>query len=407
MLPVVASRQNLDAYLYAYLRALELSCAWTMIVPQLPFKVALGRVIGYLGLGLENLERRRAHMYSAGSKPSAPKGYAAWIDEQVLLTEGGPIAAALVACFSDLVSSMNRYIATRAHGDEPSLLLVQGLVLDLERAITVLRPFTDGSAPIVSIDASRDGELARAEYDGTEPLPKLPSRPARPAGCIHDPSIARLPSRSLEESMKPEGLIAFFKHMYMEVEIAAIEVCSRNVIDHRSMPLAFKVDMTRQIWDEARHAELAVALVKHYGEDMDTDHMRYSGMVWDRHALGVDLAERLAIEQCIQEGSSCDRAAAMTPMLRKFGHPEAADAFDWINSDEVQHAAIGNRWLMWLCDNSRERYEAVLDATNEKIRFPLPRPNPQMRAHAGFPSWYVERLVREFAANLAAAPREA
>jgi uncharacterized ferritin-like protein (DUF455 family) len=400
MLPVISSRKNLDAYLYSYLRTLELSCAWTMVVPELPFKVALGRVIGYLGVSLESIERRRGHMYSAGSKASAPQHYAAWIDEQVQLTDRGPIAAALVACFSDLVTSMNQYIGTRAHGDEPTLLLVQSLVIDLERAIKVLQPFADGSATVVSIDGARDGDVARAEYNGTEPLPQLPPRPARPAGSIHDPSIAKLPSRSLEESMKPEGLIAFFKHMYMEVEIAAIEVCSRNIIDHRDMPLAFKVDMTKQIWDEARHAELAVALVKHYGEDMDYDHMRYSGMVWDRHALGVDLAERLAIEQCIQEGSSCDRAAAMTPMLRKFGHPEAADAFDWINSDEVQHAAIGNRWLMWLCDNSRERYEAVLAVTNEKIKFPLPRPNRVMRTHAGFPSWYVDGLEKEFQATL-------
>jgi uncharacterized ferritin-like protein (DUF455 family) len=393
--PFLTCRQSLVAYLYAYTRTLELACGWTMVVRDLPFKVALGRVIGYAGVGLSSLSRRLGQMYASGAKPAAPARYAAWLDEQATLCDERRIAAFLVTAYVDLSRAMKGYLSASHPGDEPTILLLESLILNIDRAVAVLRAYADGTVPPVSI--ADDGE--RIEYTGKEPLPPIPERPARPAAAVRDPEIANRKPQPLAEAMEPENLAAFFKHMYMEVEIAAIEVCSRNIVEYREMPLTFKVDMTQQIWDEARHAELAVTLIKSQGVEFDTDHVCYSGMVWDRYELGLNLPERLAIEQCIQEGNSVDRAAAMCPMLRKWGHAAAAEAFEWINSDEVQHAAIGNRWLMRLCDNSRERYEAVLKSANEKIKFPLPRPNREMRAESGFPSWYVERLEREFAAN--------
>ncbi|HVK88625.1 MAG TPA: DUF455 family protein [Kofleriaceae bacterium] len=387
--PVGARRRTIASYLYCYARTLELACAWTMNVPNTAFKVALGRKIGLDGLALERLGRRIAQMFSTGSNGAAPTAFAQWLDAHHAETDEGRISAVLLAVIDALSRSMTRYLANAHPGDEPTLLLLRSLQADLALGRETLAPFatTTFEAP------APDAEGARVDYAGTEPLLPIPSFPARPETAVLDPNTSRPRGLSIQEAMQPENVAAQFRRMYIEIEISAIEVCARNVVEFRTMPNAFKVDMSQQIWDEARHAELAVAVVTGYGFELGVLH--YSGLVWTRHAMGEGLAERLAIEQCIQEGNSVDNAYSQIQLLRRFGHTEAAEAMEWLTADETQHAAIGNRWLLRLCGEQRDKYEAVLKTANEKIQFPLSPVNRDLRELGGYPAWYVDALERE------------
>lgn len=390
--PVGLRRRTVGSYLYAYTRTLELACSWTMVVPNTTFKVALGRKIGLDGLAIERLSRRITQMFSTGAKGAAPAPFARWLDAHHAETDEGRVAAVLIATIDALSRSMTRYLGDAHHGDEPTLLLLRTLQGDLALGRETLAPFATTTLEAPSLD---DGELV--EYAATEPLLPIPSFPARPPNYVRDPDASVTPKLSLHDAMAPENIAKTFRRMYIEIEISAIEVCARNVVEYRTMPNAFKVDMSQQIWDEARHAELAVDIMRKYGVELGDLH--YSGLVWMRHEMGADLAERLAIEQCIQEGNSVDKAWGMVEMLRRFDRHEAAEAMEWLTADETQHALIGNRWLLRLCGDQREKYEAVLRSANEKIKFPLFAVNRDLREIAGYPDWYVDALERELEAH--------
>ena len=391
--PVGTRRRKVSAYLYAFTRTLELACSWTMTVPNTAFKVALGRKIGLDGLAIERLTRRITQMYSTGSRGQAPVAYARWLDELHTETDEGRIAAALVATIDDLERSMSAYVADAHRGDEPTRLILRTLLGELALGRETLAPFAKGPLEAPSIDEVGP----TVNYTGEEPLVAIPSFPARPPSFKHEPNPPAPPAMTPAQMMEPWHVAKSFRRMYIEIEISAIEVCSRNIVEHRQMPNAFKVDMSQQIWDEARHAELTIDVVESFGEQLGD--LEYTGLVWNRHAMGADLAERLAIEQIVQEGNSVDKAYGMIDVLRKFNHTHVAEIMEWLTADETQHALIGNRWLLRLCDNDPAKYEAVVAAANEKIKFPLSPVNRDLRAISGYPDWYVEKLERQFEAN--------
>ncbi|CAN5785262.1 hypothetical protein BH11MYX2_BH11MYX2_37400 [soil metagenome] len=383
----------MSAYLYAYTRTLELASSWTMVVPNTAFKFALGRKIGLDGLAIERLTRRITQMYSTGSRGQAPIAYARWLDALHTETEEGRIDASPVANIDDLVRSMTAYVADVHRGDEPTRLILNTLISELALGRETLAPFARGTVEIPSVDAVGP----TVNYTGEEPLAAIPSFPARPASFTYEPNPPAPSPLTPAQMMEPWHVVKSFRRMYIEIEISAIEVCSRNIVEHRSMPNAFKVDMSQQIWDEARHAELALDVVQSFGEELGP--LEYTGLVWNRHAMGSDLAERLAIEQIVQEGNSVDKAYGMIDVLRRFNHNQAAEVMEWLTADETQHALIGNRWLLRLCDNDHAKYEAVIASANDKIKFPLSPVNRDLRAIAGYPDWYVDKLERQFEAN--------
>jgi uncharacterized ferritin-like protein (DUF455 family) len=388
--PIAARRRMVASYLYVFTRTLELGCSWTMAVPNMALKTALGRKIGLDGLAIERLSRRITQMLTPTANGAAPEAFVRWLDAHHAETDGGRIASVLVATIDALAISMKRYVAEARAGDEPTWLLLRTLLLDLELGRQTLAPFATTPVVAPELDA-KDAPLV--SYEGTEPLLPVPSFPARPDNYVRAPEEFVKAKLTLQQSMEPAQIVEIFRRAYIEVEISAIEVCARNVVEYRAMPSAFKVDMSQQIWDEARHAELAISVLQKYGAELGD--VRYSGRVWMRHAMGDNLEERLAIEQCIQEGNSVDKNWPMIGLFRRFEHHEAAEALEWLVADETQHAAIGNRWLLWLCDGHREKYEAVLKLANEKIKFPLWAVNRELRVIGSYPDWYIDKLQRE------------
>ncbi|HEX3150051.1 MAG TPA: hypothetical protein VHR66_18385, partial [Gemmataceae bacterium] len=70
-----------------------------------------------------------------------------------------------------------------------------------------------------------------------------------------DTSIFRDYDKPIGELVCDREFVRRFCHsIYLDIEIQAMEVCGRNIIGYRQMPVDFKLDMARQIWDEGRHA---------------------------------------------------------------------------------------------------------------------------------------------------------
>src|SRR6185295_12409813 len=106
----------------------------------------------------------------------------------------------------------------------------------------------------------------------------------------------------------------------------------------------FRVDMCRQIWDEARHANLAWQRCQELGGV--ESHWTFTGVVWKKWASATTIEERLAVQQIVQEGNGLDAAAHLAAAFRSEGDCQTAEMLDVFTADESIHAGFGNKWLL-------------------------------------------------------------
>ena len=71
--------------------------------------------------------------------------------------------------------------------------------------------------------------------------------------------------------------------------------------------------------------------------------------------------KKLAIENVIQEGNGAEGGKPEIEAFRRRGYEELAQLWEMLTVDESQHARIGNKWLLYLVDNSEEKYKKVVD----------------------------------------------
>ena len=386
---VSARAKKLAEYSYGLLRLVELESAWAAIVPESATKIALGRAIGHCALGLGKLSGRFEELAPGSAVPRAPESYARNFVDACVLTTSANVTSFAVAILGDLQRSMRAVLADQADvRDEPTGSCLAAAVADLEAARRALQEAGGGERAIRGLDDG--GAEATTAYDGHERLPPLVDSPAR------DPALSRsctpiIAGMTVEDRLESaRGMSKLFYFMYADVEIPAVEICARNIVAYRDMPLAFKLDMARQAWDEARHAVVAGVLASKHGAP--EGFYPYTSLVWDRYAAGRDLCEQLAIEQVVQEGNSLDKVIETTREMREFGWWEEADAMDWIIADEILHVSIGNRWLRYLCQGSRDRYAAAVARADEVVRVPPGPVNETVRRQAGFEDWYLDHL---------------
>ncbi len=116
------------------------------------------------------------------------------------------------------------------------------------------------------------------------------------------------------------------------------------------------MELARQCWDEARHAELLYRRLKELGG--------WKGMYpianldWSVVAMLDSLPARLAVQHRTFEAGSLDIETAAVPMLQEMGEHGAAEVVDAIEADEIQHVRFANEWLKRL---TQAQPRSVLD----------------------------------------------
>lgn len=195
----------------------------------------------------------------------------------------------------------------------------------------------DGSLPRAEGEPSRHANSRPYTFD---PVPARDERFSDPYNMgVH--AEAFLYDNTLPPA--PKTLMMFYKRLR---EIDVPEVIASILAETRDKPWEYTVDMTRQLWDEARHAMMG-----------EVGFLR-AGVDWRKHvpinftwslALNTQLKaiERHAVLYFIEQG-------LMPKTGKRFewevglasGDPFAALAqdFDW--ADEVLHARIGRDWYV-------------------------------------------------------------
>ena len=148
-------------------------------------------------------------------------------------------------------------------------------------------------------------------------------------------------------------------HAIFTGEIQALEGAGRTCWDFDDeVPFAFKLDMARQCWDEARHCEISLKL----GDWMGTEPGEYAeNTVLFEAACNPDPVLRLTGVNRALEGLAID----VFNTMREFGvatqDPVLEFCEDWMLADEVTHVKMGSDWLRRLTENDPERRARALE----------------------------------------------
>jgi hypothetical protein len=141
---------------------------------------------------------------------------------------------------------------------------------------------------------------------------------------------------------RPKTLMMFYKRLR---EIDVPEMMASIIMETPGKPWSYYRDMTRQLWDEARHAMMGEVGFVHQGVDW---HKVMINFTWS-HALNTQLTalERHAVLYFIEQGLMPKTGKRFEwEVGQASGDPLAAlfQDYDW--ADEVLHARIGRDWYL-------------------------------------------------------------
>src|SRR5262245_25861730 len=147
-------------------------------------------------------------------------------------------------------------------------------------------------------------------------------------------------------------------------EIQALEGAGRTCFDfdtgdgREDAPMALKLDMARQCWDEARHVEISCKLSEHMGSEIVE--FGEQTLLYEA-ACNPDPVLRLTGVNRALEGLAIDVFKTMKDLGTAFGDPVLRFCEDWMLADEVTHVKMGSDWLRRLTNQDPERQKQALD----------------------------------------------
>ena len=367
---------------YNFLRSIEFCCAWLPAIAACEGKIAMGRETGAYARILESIELRLSELAGAEGWRGRTE------DEQFFTalaatpsTDDTMLAAAkaMRSRLSVLVAELRGDLASCNYAilDEPTELLLRSASAFLGD---------------VSAHIPFDANSVHVAYRGDEVMPPLVARPAREQrlqlrtgqGCNWAESIHT-----------PEGRMDIIHEIFIEIEIPATGVCAMNIVCFRDAPLKFKLDMARQVWDESRHASVALARFRELGGEPGV--RQYSESLWGHWLRGSDVIDCLCIQQIVQEGNALDSVCSLANMFRKADDGATAEMFMFFAADEELHTRFGNDWALAFLGGDKHAYRQRVDSAAELIGALLPgrRPvNIPARLRGGFAHDMVEDFVR-------------
>ena len=149
---------------------------------------------------------------------------------------------------------------------------------------------------------------------------------------------------------EPKVLMMFYKRLR---EIDVPEVMASILTETPGKPWSYYRDMTRQLWDEARHAMMGEVGFVHLGVDW---HKVMVNFTW---SLGLNTQltakERHGVLYYIEQGLMPKTGKRFEWETAQASHNELSVLFqdyDW--ADEVLHARIGRDWYVSQFENARE-----------------------------------------------------
>lgn len=154
----------------------------------------------------------------------------------------------------------------------------------------------------------------------------------------------------------PEGKLHLL-HDLLNSEYITVERIGRILAEFPDLPWEMKVDLARQAWDEARHAEIMQKRLEELGGRVGMYPINFWG--WEFDVNHPDPLARLALSNATFESESCKHVKTWIERAKESGDLRSVQVLEYILADEVTHVHFGNKWIDRLTENDPQRRQAV------------------------------------------------
>jgi hypothetical protein len=411
----------LKRYAYVERRLMEICVAHLCAVPEWEVKCALSL---HCWLDAEHATAFRERVAEMREPPlhldaTPDERLAALLDEALHARDTVELLAGIYAVIKPaLVAAYRRHLAeTNPLADQPTcrqirLLLgeeqemiswgeaaLSALCADAAAAARAvawrghLRAYLNAAGGIWGDDPTRDGALPPPRAAVPFVVDLLPRRDARFGDLYNFGRFVDAVAADTSRSSRERILALVFKRLR---EMDVPEWMATIIAQTRDKPWPYYLEMTRQLWDEARHAMMGEVGFESLGVDWTSlpvpiansyvINTRLSPV--ERHAV------LYAIEQGLMRRETGKRYEWETAVAAGNALVATFQDYDW--ADEVLHTQIGRRWL--LPDlGSREAVMRCAEVAWAKVQEAYAE-EPQLRQEGKadwWPSFYAEMQQRE------------
>jgi uncharacterized ferritin-like protein (DUF455 family) len=181
----------------------------------------------------------------------------------------------------------------------------------------------------------------------------LPARDSR-WKVISDPAEFTEKNWSFDTQEGKQHLL----HDLLNSEFITVERMGRILADFPGIPWQMKLDMARQAWDEARHAEIVQRRLEELGGSVGM--FMTSCWGWEQDVNRPDPLERLALSNMTFESESCKHLRDWIRKAKEGGDERSVQLLEFLLADEVNHVLYGIHWIDELTKDDPERRARVL-----------------------------------------------
>lgn len=374
-------QQNLELlgkYRYTEIQCMEIMGSWayTMVDPEI--KIGFGRGMfqdsvhaDLIGKRIPELKGRSERYHSI-----APSDEYVRLLEKIWLVEDELLR--MVALYRVIKPAL--VVAYRRHldhlelpADEPTAYILRHIAdeeqdhIDWgEKVINRLVGKSNRTEATAAWQRELEGELQAAgvawgeghkpgtySFAKTHPHSKLPARDDR-WDIMQNPSEFTEKNWSFDNQEGKQHLL----HDLLNSEFITVERMGRILSDCPGIPWQMKLDMARQAWDEARHAEIVQRRLEELGGNVGMFPTSCFG--WEQDVNRKDPLERLALSNMTFESESCKHLRDWIAKAKKTGDTRSQQLVEFLLADEVNHVLYGIHWIDELTKNDPERRKRVL-----------------------------------------------
>lgn len=217
---------------------------------------------------------------------------------------------------------------------------------------------------------------------------RIPDEIARDIQVVHVKKLP--PKRGLTFKEGQARLL----HDLASIELQAMELGLRTLIDFPEAPLKFREELAAIVRDEARHLDLCLKAMHSLGFKWG-DWPCHVGL-WHATAADDSFIDRIVIVHRYLEGSGLDASATLLRRLDGVKADEAHEVVKVISTDELPHVQFGSRWYHELCRDQDLNPEVDFAYRLQKLLHKIPKRmepiHQQLRTDAGFMNGEIEAL---------------
>jgi uncharacterized ferritin-like protein (DUF455 family) len=383
--PLTLDREQKRLARYRFLenQMMSLMGGWVQTIEDADVKVAFGRHLYEDALHSDALKRRlpELNVRSERHQEAAPSdAFVGLLDDLWPLDGDLPRLVALYRVLKPhYVAILETHLTEVFAADEPTARIVEDILRQerhhiqwAERTIERLRaaaPDADTDALEASLRAALDatGGIARLDEVATAaPAARTfaySRRPVRDARWTVVDEVTDYDEKgwTFETQTGKQHLL----HDLLNSEYVTVERLGQMLAEFPDLPWAMRLDLARQVWDEARHAEVIEERLLEVGGHVGMYPINFWG--WEVDVNRPDPLERLALSNATFERESCKHVRTWIREARAHGDIASASVLEYVLADEVTHVQFGQTWITRLTENDPERRERVFGYPREVL----------------------------------------